>query len=155
MRAAAAVEAAPRLRYHACMADTPPRRLTRSHDRKVAGVAAGIAEYFDLDPTLVRLAFVALALLGGGALVAYIVLWIVMPEPRGDAPAAGAAGPAGPRSGQALLVLLAILLVVVIASGFAWFSIASFHITRFSLPVWVVLILLAWLVLRSRDSHAS
>ena len=43
-----------------------PRLLRRASDgRMVAGVAAGLAEYFDVDVTLVRIAFVALALLGG------------------------------------------------------------------------------------------
>lgn len=133
------------------MVDDPPRRLLRSHDRKVAGVAAGIAEYFDFDPTLVRLAFVAIALVGFvGAIAAYIILWIVMPEaPEGAAPP-----PAQARSGQAVLVLLAILAVVVLAGGFAWFSVASLHFMRFSLPAWIVLIVLAWLILRERDSRA-
>lgn len=59
----------------------PPHRLTRSyHDRLWAGVAGGLAEYFDVDPVLVRLAWVAATILTGGlGLLAYIVLWIVMP----------------------------------------------------------------------------
>ncbi len=57
------------------------KRLYRSRDeRMIAGVAGGIAQYFDIDPTLVRLAFVAATLAGGGSgLLAYIVLAIVMP----------------------------------------------------------------------------
>ncbi len=48
----------------------------------LAGVCGGIAEYFDLDPTLIRLAYVVLSVLSAafpGVLV-YIVLWIVIPE---------------------------------------------------------------------------
>ena len=57
------------------------KRLTRSStDKKVAGVCAGIAEYFNIDPTLVRLIFVLATLMGGPGLILYIVLWIVMPE---------------------------------------------------------------------------
>lgn len=57
------------------------KRLTRSTtDRMVAGVAGGLAEYFNIDPTLVRVLFVLLALAGGPGLLIYIVLWIVMPE---------------------------------------------------------------------------
>jgi phage shock protein PspC (stress-responsive transcriptional regulator) len=62
---------------------TRERRLYRSRsDRKVAGVLGGIAQYFDMDPTLVRLAFVVFALVvdAGGALLAYIVAAIIMPE---------------------------------------------------------------------------
>ncbi|MEX2446537.1 MAG: PspC domain-containing protein [Dehalococcoidia bacterium] len=58
------------------------RRLVRSRtDEMVGGVAGGIAAYFDIDPTLVRLAWVIAALASGGlAIVAYIVAWIVIPE---------------------------------------------------------------------------
>ena len=44
------------------------------------GVCGGMAEYFGIDPTLVRLAFVAAALLGGPGLLIYVILWIVTPE---------------------------------------------------------------------------
>jgi len=56
------------------------KRLRRSTDKMVAGVAAGLAEYFSIDPVIMRIAFVALALMGGPGLVLYIVMWIVMPE---------------------------------------------------------------------------
>lgn len=62
------------------------KRLTRSMtDRMVAGVAGGLAEYFNIDPTLVRVLFVVFALAGGPGLLIYIILWIVMPE-SGAAP---------------------------------------------------------------------
>ena len=59
------------------------KQLMRSEDRMVAGVAGGLADYFAIDPTLVRILFVLLTLLGGGGLgiISYIVLWIIMPEP--------------------------------------------------------------------------
>ena len=65
-----------------------PTRLYRSTtDRKVAGVCGGIAEYFDLDPTIVRLVyFIALVLPGGIGVLPYIVLWVVLPEGSGGAP---------------------------------------------------------------------
>ena len=57
------------------------KRLTKSSaDRKIAGVCAGIAEYFDLDPTLVRIGWVLFCCLGGSGLLAYIICAIVMPE---------------------------------------------------------------------------
>ncbi len=57
------------------------RRLYRSRDeRMVTGVASGIAEYFSIDPTLARLAFVAFTLAAGGiGLVAYALLSILLP----------------------------------------------------------------------------
>jgi phage shock protein C len=57
------------------------KRLTRSKtDKKIAGVAGGIANYFEIDPVLVRLIF-ALTCIPGGfpGLLAYIIAWIVMP----------------------------------------------------------------------------
>ena len=48
-------------------------------DKMIGGVAGGLAEYFDIDPTIVRLLFVAGLFMGAGFLV-YIVLWIVVPE---------------------------------------------------------------------------
>lgn len=57
------------------------RKLMRSRtNRKVAGVCAGFAEYFDLDVTVVRVVWVIVALFGGGGVLAYVVAWIVMPE---------------------------------------------------------------------------
>jgi len=65
------------------MAET--RKLYRSRtDRKLAGVCGGLAQYFNADPTLIRVLFVVLALLGGPGLVIYLVLWILVPEePQG------------------------------------------------------------------------
>ncbi len=57
------------------------KRLMRSWtDRKIAGVCGGLAEYFDLDPTLLRVVWVLLVLCAGTGLLAYIVMWIVVPS---------------------------------------------------------------------------
>lgn len=63
------------------------KRLTRSRNKKVSGVAGGIAEYFNIDPTLVRIAFVVglIASSGPPVILAYIIMAIVMPEPDTDA----------------------------------------------------------------------
>jgi phage shock protein C len=56
------------------------RRLYRSRrERMIAGVCGGLAEYFAIDPTFVRLLFVICVLLGGSAILAYLVLWLVVP----------------------------------------------------------------------------
>lgn len=50
-------------------------------DSMIAGVCAGIADYFEVDPTLIRLAWVFLTLIGFGAgILAYIICWIVIPR---------------------------------------------------------------------------
>lgn len=57
------------------------KKLAKSNkDRYICGVCAGIAEYFDADPTIVRLALVAFTLLGGSGIFAYIIAAILMPE---------------------------------------------------------------------------
>jgi phage shock protein C len=59
------------------------KKLYRAqNDRMISGVCGGIGEYFDLDPTLVRLAFVLLAMFtaGWGMAFAYLVLAIIIPE---------------------------------------------------------------------------
>jgi phage shock protein C len=71
------------------------RRLTRSRDAMVGGVAAGVANWIGADPALVRIAWALLVpLTAGGALLAYIVAWIVVPEePRHPAAATVAGEP--------------------------------------------------------------
>lgn len=51
-----------------------------STDKKLAGVCGGIAEYFNIDSTLVRLGWVLFSLLGGSGLLAYIIAAIIIPE---------------------------------------------------------------------------
>src|SRR5579883_3527319 len=59
-----------------------PQRLYRSRlDRKVAGICGGLAQHASMDPTLMRVLWVAATFLTGGVpIIAYIILWIVVPE---------------------------------------------------------------------------
>ena len=57
------------------------KRLYRSRtDRTLAGVCGGIAEYLGWDPTLVRVGWIILTLLGGSGILIYLIMWLVMPE---------------------------------------------------------------------------
>lgn len=57
------------------------KKLYRSDENKMlAGVCGGIAEYFGIDPTLIRLAWVVFSLLGGSGLLAYILAAIIIPR---------------------------------------------------------------------------
>lgn len=56
------------------------KRLTKSRDRKLCGVCGGIGEYFNIDPTIVRLVWILLTFCAGGGLIAYIIAAVVMPE---------------------------------------------------------------------------
>ena len=57
------------------------KKLYRSSkDKKVAGVCAGLAEYFNIDPTIVRVVFVLLLLPGGlPGILPYVLLWVIVP----------------------------------------------------------------------------
>lgn len=71
------------------------------NDRVLAGVASGLARHFKTDPVLIRVLFIALALAGGGGVLAYIIMWAIVPEepyafqPLSDAAAEPAADPNG------------------------------------------------------------
>ena len=57
------------------------KRLYKSDkDKKVCGVCGGIANYFDVDPTVIRLIWVIFTLAGGSGLIAYIIAAIIMPD---------------------------------------------------------------------------
>lgn len=56
------------------------KRLYRSRTNvMLGGVCAGLADYFNLDPTIMRLIFVLLALLGGHGVLVYLILWLIVP----------------------------------------------------------------------------
>lgn len=63
------------------MSDNNIKRLYRSRDnRMIAGVCAGLAEYVEIDPTIVRLLFVLGIFAGGATFWAYLVMMLVIPE---------------------------------------------------------------------------
>ena len=71
------------------------KRLMRSStNKKIAGVCAGLADYFDMDPTLIRVLWLVAVLCFGTGLLAYVILWIVLPlAPGGVIPTSAPAAP--------------------------------------------------------------
>ena len=57
------------------------RRLTKSQDKKLFGVCGGIAEYFDMDPTVVRIIWLLAVLCAGTGVLAYLIAALIMPDP--------------------------------------------------------------------------
>ena len=88
------------------------RRMHRSStERVVAGVCGGIAEYFSVDPSLVRIAFVVGTLWGGLGVLLYIVLWVILPVDYEAATyAVSSTGRSHALAGTVLIVLGALLL---------------------------------------------
>jgi phage shock protein C len=61
--------------------NTTPKRLYRSRtDRKIAGVCGGVAHYFNIDPTFIRIIWLVLVLGAGTGLLAYLICWLVIPN---------------------------------------------------------------------------
>ena len=57
------------------------KKFTRSiSDRRIAGVCGGLGRYFNIDPILIRVAFVCLLLFGGSGLLLYLIFWVISPE---------------------------------------------------------------------------
>ncbi len=59
------------------------KKLFRSSTNKViAGVCGGIGEYFDIDPTIVRIVWALFIVIGGMGVLAYLIMWLIMPKQR-------------------------------------------------------------------------
>ena len=79
------------------------KRLYRSQaDRKIAGICAGFGEYFDIDPNLIRILLVVLAILTGfiPLMLGYLIAWIIIPEEETETSTVESA-PSQTKSGEA------------------------------------------------------
>jgi len=119
-------------------------RLRRSTtDRKVAGVAAGLARHLDIDPVILRVAFVVLTLFGGAGLVVYGACWLLLPE---DGQETAPLGLDDRSRGVALIVAGLIGLAVLLGQG-DWFWVPG-PLIGLGLVVWL-------LMARRQDSSTS
>jgi phage shock protein PspC (stress-responsive transcriptional regulator) len=92
-------------------------RRTVGDRRRVAGVAGGLARHLDIDPLIVRVAFVVLTFFGGAGLVLYIACWLLVPEEGNDW-----ARVALDRRSRTVALVLVGALVVVILLGHTWWG---------------------------------
>lgn len=100
--------------------DPSPRRLTRATgDRMVGGVAAGVARHFDLDPALVRIAFVILAFFGGAGLALYAAAAVLLPVDDGTPAYLSSTS----STGKVVAGVLVLVLIVSVPFGEPWFLI--------------------------------
>ena len=91
-------------------ADGGPRVVRRSRsERVIAGVCGGLGRHLGIDPVLLRVAFIILALANGLGLIAYVVAWVAIPEEGADQPAAP---PPEPRRETGRMVLGGSLVVL-------------------------------------------
>ncbi len=132
-----------------------------SSSKVIAGVCAGLARHFNMDPTIVRLIFVFLALFALGGIIAYIVLWIVLPEVSVDQNFSGTESydsdnsetegmPAADSKGKGQLVIG----LTLISIG-ALFLITAF-IPRFNvLDLWPVILIAVGVLLLQQSSKKA
>lgn len=61
-------------------------KLQRSNNKMIAGVCGGLADWFNLDPTIVRIGYVLISIFSAAfpGILVYIILWIIMPKPDSD-----------------------------------------------------------------------
>ena len=59
------------------------KKLSRSNNKMIGGVCAGIADYLGLDPTIVRIVWVLMLFFAGFGILLYLILWIIMPKAIG------------------------------------------------------------------------
>lgn len=116
------------------------KKLYRSRtERMIAGVCGGLAEYFEIDPTLVRLIAIALTLAGGSGVLAYIIFWFVVPQKplslsetttEGQSNPVGADDSTSAESNTGVILAGVILLVlgfIFLVGNFISFAWLSFH----------------------------
>src|SRR5713101_8120893 len=134
------------------------RRLYKSrHNRIIDGVCGGIAEYFGVDPTIVRILWVLISLLGGSGLVLYIVAMIVMPvNPEHLVQNSTVAQTAGPTERKRYWGIVLILVgAFVLMSNLGWF--ADFDWWSFSrtvvFPVSLILVGILFIYVHTRKTQ--
>lgn len=125
------------------------KRLTRSRsDRVVAGVAGGLARYFDVDPVLFRIGFVVITLMGGSGLLLYLAGWLLIPE-EDEEESVGQRWVHDTDTLKVVLVVAAIVLLIpwVFVSAFAGFG----EVDGIAIPLLILGGAVVWMS-RDRDS---
>jgi phage shock protein PspC (stress-responsive transcriptional regulator) len=112
-------------------------------DRKVAGVAGGLGRHLNIDPTIIRVAFVVLSLFGGAGVVLYVVAWLVVPEDGRT----GAAIETNAGTRNVLLLIGGVVTAsIVVATSWGGFG--------FPWPL-AIIALIAFAILMNRDRSMS
>lgn len=133
------------------------KRLYRSRrQRMIGGVCGGLAEYFAIDPTLLRIALVVLAFAGGSGIIVYIIGLIIIPEgPVLGEEEAKQGTEEGVSAGPIWGVVLIVIGIIVLIHKFGWFHwpIGEFWFFTWKLLWPLILIFIGVLLLRSRSGE--
>ncbi|HWB71499.1 MAG TPA: PspC domain-containing protein, partial [Egibacteraceae bacterium] len=101
--------------HHGPASPPPPSQrplLRRDHDKHLAGVAGGLADYLGVDATLIRVAFAALTILGGIGIPLYLLGWVLLPLPSQPRSHAEQWFANAPNTAVVILVILGLLIVL-------------------------------------------
>lgn len=125
-------------------------RIRRSRsDRKVAGVAGGLGRHLDIDPVILRVAFVVLTFFGGVGLLLYVALWLLLPEDGQD----WAKVKLDRRSRTVALVMVGVLALLLLASNGWWGNGALFFVCL--VVVAIAAVIATQLPSRGQPPHVS
>ena len=139
------------------------KRLYRSRNEKmIGGVCGGLAEYFDIDPVLVRILFVVAVFAGGSGVLAYIICWIVMPAQPFVVPAAPPSATSQPDQSQPPVTVSApdthknsmsagVILIIIGGLFLAHNFVPLFHFRDF----WPILLILLGIAILSRTTRQA
>ena len=134
-----------------------PKRLYKSQSNKIiAGVCGGLAEYFDVDPVIMRVLFVLLAFFGGSGFVLYIACWIIMP--KSAAVNEGQNGPGQSKATNARKVFGIALVIggaILLFSNLGFFSFLHMWDISWSFVFPILLILLGMAIIYYRQSERT
>lgn len=125
----------------------PIKHLYRSRkNRMIGGVCGGLAEYFGIDPTLVRLVWVALFIAWGSGLLIYLIAWLIIPsEPvYGDQTSASQDSEPAPTSSSKPLAIIGIIIICIGLLGLLKELSPILHFNLYfgmlSFPYWLIII---------------
>ncbi|MDI9609171.1 MAG: PspC domain-containing protein [Candidatus Verstraetearchaeota archaeon] len=118
-----------------------PKRLYRSNSNRIlGGVCGGIAEYFNVDPVIIRLIWIVFTVIYGFGILLYLIAWVIIPRsPEGYSPPQQGSGTTAfslDRRGQKALVVFGLILVLIGVLEFTRLSepIRALAATAFSFP---------------------
>ncbi len=114
-----------------------PKKVYRSkNDKMIAGICGGFAQYFNFDPTVVRVLWAVSIFAGGIGVIAYLLSWFIIPENPGEEEAPGKVQSKPNNSGLIWGGILIVLGGIILINRLDWFDLFPFHFRWHWTPMW-------------------